>query len=99
MTSEELTQLHCDILNLTAEFRDELNRLNVHSERGDSLAVASVAYRMRNLAKENGLIAVADGAARIEASARRDNVEQFRSDIQLLDHQVRWHSQLAHQPF
>lgn len=79
--------------------RDELQRLNLSAQRGDSLAVASIAYRVRNVAKNRGMRAIADGAARIEESARKNNVTQFTSDIQLLDHQVRWVSQTAPQPF
>jgi hypothetical protein len=77
----------------------ELQRLNLFANRGDSLAVASVAYRMRRLAERNQLVVLQEGAARIEESARRNNIAQFTSEIQLLDHQVRWYSQTAKQPF
>ena len=79
------------------ELRDELQRLNAYALRGDALAVASVAYRMRHLAEANGLEVVEKGAARIEESARKNNVNQFLSEINLLDHQVRWFVQSGNQ--
>lgn len=102
MTSEELsqlTQLQRDMQVLTEEMRTELKRLAAYAEREDSLAVASVAYRVRQVAQRNGMIIIQEGASRIEESARRNNVSQFTSDIKLLDHQIRWYSQTAPQPF
>ncbi|MCU0707550.1 MAG: hypothetical protein MUF23_04605 [Pirellula sp.] len=102
MTSEELsqiTQLQRDIQVLTEEMRNELKRLAAYAERADSLAVASVAYRVRQVAQRHGMVVIQEGASRIEESARRNNVAQFTSDIKLLDHQVRWYSQTAPQPF
>jgi hypothetical protein len=78
---------------LQAEVREELNRLTTYAHRGDSLAVASVAYRLRNRAEKAGLELVYRGATRIEESARRNNIAQFSSEIDLLEYQVRWLTQ------
>ncbi|MFN7628788.1 MAG: hypothetical protein ACK5PZ_18340, partial [Pirellula sp.] len=87
-----------DPLQINRELRDELQRLNAYALRGDALAVASVAYRMRHIAEAYGLEVVEKGAARIEESARKNNVAQFLSEINLLDHQVRWFVQSENQP-
>jgi len=99
MNDDIWNELRDDLHDLAVELRGELQRLNLFANRGDSLAVASVAYRMRRLAERNQLEVLQEGAARIEESARRNNIPQFTSEIQLLDHQVRWYSQTAKQPF
>jgi hypothetical protein len=86
-----------DPQQINRDLRDELQRLNAYALRGDALAVASVAYRMRHLAEAHGLEVVEKGAARIEESARKNNVNQFLSEINLLDHQVRWFVQSGNQ--
>ncbi|MBM3966654.1 MAG: hypothetical protein FJ308_16550 [Planctomycetes bacterium] len=86
-----------DPQQINRELRDELQRLNAYALRGDALAVASVAYRMRHLAEAHGLEVVEKGAARIEESARKNNFNQFLSEIDLLDHQVRWFVQSGSQ--
>jgi hypothetical protein len=96
MTNDELrevNQLEQDIRSLTDDMLVELKSLSAHAMRGDSLAVASVAYRVRQFALRNQMPCIEKTAARIEDSARRNNVNQFTSDIQLLDHQLRWHTQ------
>lgn len=96
MTDDELPdvdQLERDIRELADDMQKELKSLFVYAVRGDSLAVASVAYRVRQFAARNRMLSIAETAARIEESARRNNIAQFTSDIQLLDHQLRWHMQ------
>lgn len=98
MTNDELrevNQLEQDIRSLTDDMLVELKSLSAYAMRGDSLAVASVAYRVRQFALRNQMPSIEETAARIEESARRNNVNQFTSDIQLLDHQLRWHTQSA----
>ncbi|MFO0013422.1 MAG: hypothetical protein ACK553_11810 [Planctomycetota bacterium] len=93
MTSDELcpiSQLQQDLESLTDEMVGELHSLSNYAQRGDSLAVASVAYRVRQFAQRNQMPCIHETATRIEESARRNNVPQFTSDIQLLDHQLRW---------
>jgi hypothetical protein len=68
----------------------EIVRLFEFAHRGDALAVASIAYRMKRSAAQEGLDAIAQAAARIEASARRNQTLEYVSEIQLLDHQMRW---------
>ncbi|MFN6129359.1 MAG: hypothetical protein ACK6DC_06070 [Planctomycetota bacterium] len=75
---------------LVDEIAGELKNLSNYAIRGDCLGVASVAYRVRQSATRIQLHSIEETATRIEESARRNNVDQFNSDIQLLDHQVRW---------
>lgn len=71
-------------------WRIEIERLFEFAHRGDALAVASIAYRMKRSAVEQGLDVMAQASARIEASARRNQTLEYMSEIQLLDHQMRW---------
>ena len=68
----------------------EIMRLFEFAHRGDALAVASIAYRMKRSAGQDGLEVIAQAAARIEASTRRNQTLEYVSEIQLLDHQLRW---------
>jgi len=88
----EETQLQQDLQGLTDEMLGELKSLSTYAQRGDSIAVASVAYRVRQFAQRKGMMSIEQTAARIEESARRNNKDQFTSDIQLLDHQWRWYT-------
>jgi hypothetical protein len=83
-------ELEEDLRALIDEIAGELTHLSNYAIRGDCLGVASVAYRVRQSATKSQLRGIEETATRIEDSARRNNVDQFNSDIQLLDHQVRW---------
>jgi surfactin synthase thioesterase subunit len=89
----ESARLEQDLQSLIDEIVVELKNLSSYALRGDSLGVASIAYRVRQFASKNQMPGIEETATRIEESARRNNVDQFTSDIQLLDHQLRWHSQ------
>lgn len=89
------SQLEQDLKTLVEEVVGELKHLANYANRGDSLGVASVAYRVRRIASKHRMPSIEETATRIEDSARRNNVDQFTSDIQLLDHQLRWHTQRA----
>jgi HPt (histidine-containing phosphotransfer) domain-containing protein len=93
VTRDELdpvSRLEKDLESLTDEMVAELRSLSAYAQRGDALAVASVAYRVRRFAQNHQMPSIQETASRIEESARRNNVPQFTSDIQLLDHQLRW---------
>lgn len=68
--------------------QEDMSRLHKFSQREDSLAIASVAYRLRGTAQELGVELLYRNALRVEQSARRNNTSQVASEIDLMQYQV-----------